>query len=424
MERRITPSFLCSMATENTSQHQQSNESNTHSLNRQLDQLANRCGDPKEQVAILASQCQDLFDSEQQHVDVISFNTVLKALSKTSATLADKKNRGFGVLQEPTTTTTTTSIQDKSVSNPIYTARDAAERATNLLLEMERAHEQDPDSSIAPDALSYNSVIDAWAKSRVEDAPQACERLLKRMLSHDTIHPDTISYNAVLDAWQGDKSPNSLERIDKIYRHMQQEYEQGNVSVKPTIRTVNSVITAHAKHIYQLQGKEALECAKAAHAILDENKEKYAETGDADYQVDVVTYTSVMEAYARCGSLNATMAAEQLLKELTDLYQETNNSKLQPNTRTYTALITAWAKTKSYKAPHNAEALLKEMEESEDTSIKPNTRSYTAVIQAWARSRDATKPQRALRILKHMKELARNGDTHARPNLITYNSGE
>jgi hypothetical protein len=306
-----------------------------------------------------------------------------------------------------------------TVSNPIYTARDAAERATNLLLEMERSNK------IALAATSYNSVLDAWAKSRVNDAPQACERLLKRMLDNTTIKPDTISYNAVLEAWQGSKSPNALERIDKIYRHLQQEYKQGNVNIKPTIRTANSVISAHAKHVYQLQGKEAFECAQAAHAILDELKQQYAETGDADYQVDVVTYTSVMEAYARCGSLDATLAAEQLLEELKEVHQETNNTKLQPNTRTYTALITAWAKTKSYKAPHNAEALLKEMEESSsESSIKPNTRSYTAVIQAWARSRDATKPQRALRILKHMKELARNGDARARPNLITYNSGE
>jgi len=242
------------------------------------------------------------------------------------------------------------------------------------------------------------------------------------MLDHSTVAPDTISYNGVLDAWHNDKSPEGLERIQKIWRHMEQEYQGGNLQVKPTIRTVNSIITAYAKRIYELQGEEALECAKMAHNLLLEMKDKYQETQDADYQVDVTTYTSVMDAYGRCGSLEATLCAEQLLEELKQLHAETGNSKLQPNTRTYTSLITAWAKTKSYKSPHNADALLKEMEGSD--TFPPNTRSYTGVIQAWARSRDVTKPQRALRILKHMKELAQNGNDSVKPNLITYNAGE
>ena len=267
------------------------------------------------------------------------------------------------------------------------------------------------------------SRLDAWVKSRVDDAPQACERLLKRMLDHATVQPDTISYNGVLDAWQY-HVPEGLERIEKIYRHMQHEYDRGNVHVKPTTRTVNSIIAAHARCIPELpRGEEGMECANAAHDLLLEMKQKYEETQDPDYQVDVMTYTSVMEAYAQCGSLEATRCAEKLLQELKQVYQETQNPKLQPNTRTYSTLITAWAKTKSYKSPHNAEAVLKEMEESEDDAIKPNKRSYTGVIQAWARSRDATKPQRALRILKHMKELSKQGTANVRPNLITYNSG-
>lgn len=266
------------------------------------------------------------------------------------------------------------------------------------------------------DPLSRSSLfsLDAWAKSRVDDAPQACERLLKRMLDHDTIEPDTISYNGVLDALH---TSGDLERIGKIYRHMQHEYEEnGNTLVKPTIRTVNSIITAHAKRVSALKGDEALECAKNAHSLLNEMKQKYEETGDEDYQPDIHTYTGVMDAYGRCAMLDATLEAEKLLKELKE------HPTLEPSTRSYTSLITAWSKTRSYKSPQNAEALLEEMELSEST--KPNARTYTAVIQTWARSRDATKPQRALRILKHMKELAQNGDTNARPNLITYNAGK
>lgn len=138
------PSSLCSMTTENK------NEQSTHSINRQLDQLATKCGNPQEHVILLASQCEDLFHSSVPHVDIVSFNIVLKAWAKTCATLAEQ-SKTFGVAA-PT-------FEDDIPSVPVYTTRDAAERATNLLLEMERTAQEDPDSTIVPDTSSYNSVI-------------------------------------------------------------------------------------------------------------------------------------------------------------------------------------------------------------------------------------------------------------------------
>lgn len=265
-------------------------------------------------------------------------------------------------------------------------------------------------------------VADAWAKSRVDDAPQACERMLKRMLDHPTLEPDTISYNGVLDSWAYSKKQEGMERVLKIWRHMEQLYEDGNTRVKPNMRTTNSIITAYAKRVRELSGQEAFGAAQAAHAVLLKMVKRFEQTQDPDYQVDVMTYTSVMDAYARCGSLEATQCAEELLTELKEYYKETGNTKLQPNSRTYTSLITAWAKTKSTKSPHRAEELLQEMQGGGDTT-KPNTRSYTGALQAWARSRDPTKPQRALRLLKQMKQLSKNGDQKVHPNLIAYNAG-
>lgn len=262
----------------------------------------------------------------------------------------------------------------------------------------------------------------------MNDAPQACERLLKRMLDHPNVEPDTISYNTVLDSWAHccSNTQEGITRVLKIWQHMEQLYENGNVRVKPTMRTIHSIITAYAKRVkeYNVSGQreKALDMAKAAHAVLLSTRQRFEQTQDPDYQVDVMTYTSVMDAYAQCRSLEATQCAQDLLTELKTLYKETGNTKLLPNTRTYTCLITAWAKTRSPKSPHKAEELLQEMQQG-GNEIKPNTRSYTGVIQAWARSRDPTKPQRALRLLKQMKQLSKHGDQTVHPNLIAYNAG-
>ena len=91
--------------------------------------------------------------------------------------------------------TTTTLNEDHP---QIYTAKDAAERATLLLLSQEQEYENgDIAESARPDTLSYNEALQAWAKSGVQEAPHNAERLLKRMMEHEYAEPDGMSYNAV-----------------------------------------------------------------------------------------------------------------------------------------------------------------------------------------------------------------------------------
>lgn len=131
--------------------------SNNRDFNAQLNQLAEKCGNPKEHVVLVASQCEDLFHSSPE-VNVVSFNTLLKAWSKTCATLAENKGSTSGKQQQQSSS--------DIPSVPVYTARDAAEHATNLLLEMERAVDESDDDdsdessrSIVPDTTSFNCVI-------------------------------------------------------------------------------------------------------------------------------------------------------------------------------------------------------------------------------------------------------------------------
>ena len=154
-------SLCCSMVKtdERSSQHPSSSSSNSNSsivqsLNIRLDQLAQRCADPKEHVILLASQCEDLFlHSRNNEADTVSFNIHLKAWKNTCATLADNKHK---------TTTNSAAFDWKIPSHAVYTARDAAERATNILLEMEQTLRQDPNSPIVPDCTSYNIVIGTY----------------------------------------------------------------------------------------------------------------------------------------------------------------------------------------------------------------------------------------------------------------------
>ena len=276
----------------------------------------------------------------------------------------------------------------------------------------------------------------AWAKSGVAEAPQNAERILKRMMDNEYVEPDSFSYNGVLEAWAYSGKPESLPKVKQIWQKMEQLYAdaegQENVQknpIKPTIRTVNTIIQAHSKRVQKLVEARDLEgarkTAREAEEFLELMKERYEQSKDPDHMPDVMTYTTVMDAFGKCGRYHSTLKAQALLEELKDLYEKSgrSNPKLKPNVRTYTSLIAAWSKTRSSDSPAEAERLLAEMEASDDPEVQPNARSYTAVINTWGRSADHTKAQRTLKILQTMKEKAKaTGRKDAAPTLISYNA--
>lgn len=117
-------------------------------FNMDLDKLAERAGSANEHVISRAAECQDLWEkqlsegADSLRPDTISFNTVLKAWNKCCQALTDRDRNVIGL------------PADIGHSVPIYTPRDAAERATTLLFQ------QDKDENASrPDATSYNIVI-------------------------------------------------------------------------------------------------------------------------------------------------------------------------------------------------------------------------------------------------------------------------
>jgi pentatricopeptide repeat protein len=380
-------------------------------FNAHLERIAEKCGSIKEPVIARAAECQELWEQERElaydgstsfHPDLSSFETMLMAWNKCTQTLAKSRRDHISL---PT---------DASSTVDVYTPLDAVKRATSLLL----AHPE-------PGLLAYNIIMDAWSKSRVPEAPDANERLLKRMMDDEKIEPDTNSYNLLLDAWANSNRENSLEKVTQIYKHMEHLHEQGSSAVSPSIRTINAVLHAHAKQAAQFTRDnnyaEAHNCAAAALEILREAKRRYEETNDHEWQPDVATYTSCIDVHSRCGSYKASRTAQDLLEELKALYAKTNNGNYKVNFRTYTGVVTAWSRTRSDESPSRVEELMKEM--NQDPSTKPNSRTYTAAIQCWARARDPLKAKRVLKLLMEMREEYQNtGNKDVRPTTITYNN--
>ena len=384
-------------------------------FNDHLEKLVQKCGSMNEPVTVRAAECQELWEQAKENArennfqpDVTSFHLVLSAWSQCTQTLVRSRRNRQSLPAQP---------GSNKLNVDVYTPLDAVKRATTLLFAY-------PD----PDLNAYNTVMDAWSKSRVPEAPEAAERLLKRMLDDESVEPNTNSYNLLIDAWANSNKKNSLDKAIQIYRHVDNlRMDETKKNVSPTIRTVNAVLHAYARKSAQYTSQndqagfdEAAKCAAASLNLLEEMKRRYKETGDTNWQPDMATYTSVMDVHSRCATYRTTKIAGELLTELKNLYEKTGNYRHKPNFRTYTTLVTAWSRTKSDESPQRVESIMEEMKKSGE---KPNARTYTAAVQCWARARDPLKAKRVLKLLMEMREeYKKTGSEHVRPTTLTYNN--
>lgn len=168
----------------------------------------------------------------------------------------------------------------------------AARRATSILSHMTKRYEADK-TNVSPDAASYTTVINAWARSR---------------------------------------EPDAVERAEEVFKLCEKSYRKGNHRVKPNTLTYNSLINCYSK-------SSDADASEKALGLLETMKEKCKAEGFEDCFPDVVTYTSCIDALAKRKSVEAAAKAESLLEELENAHKDApDDHRLKPNVRTYTSV--------------------------------------------------------------------------------------
>jgi pentatricopeptide repeat protein len=180
--------------------------------------------------------------------------------------------------------------------------RVAALRAEELLKELETRCRAG-DSELAPTTRSYNAAILAWKNSNSTDAPQRAEALLKRMNARygagdESCRPDRVTINSIISVWAKCRQEGASERAETFLKFMENLYYQaGDTSLKPDSYSFNSVIDAYS-------WSSSTGAAHRAEALYNRMKSLY-EAGDPDLQPDIVTLTSLRNAWARSGDAEA-----------------------------------------------------------------------------------------------------------------------
>jgi pentatricopeptide repeat protein len=374
------------------------------SLNLNLDALAQSAAAPRAQE--LLQRIHALYQEGYYEVspDIVSYNSVLKAW--------------------------------KEDNNPA--------KAYELLQEMLLIG--DADNGIHVDVISFNTVILAFAKTG--NYPQA-EDLLRQMQKRDDLpDPDTVTYNAVLYAFAQSPDKGAAIQAENLLREMMNP--KFNVTVDTT--SFNTVIHAWS----QMADTTAVAAARRAQQLLD-HMEQLAAAGNSNVHPDVYGYTTVIQAWARCGqpqesqkvldrmtarkglvpnrfTYTAVMSslakagqaekAEIILNDMMDAYTS-GNLALKPDTVAFSSVIDGWAKLSNVDKPYAAEramSLLERMKELEHEGMGPNARTYTSALTALAKSGTWEACDNARELLNEMEAEYNNGNALLQPTTIHYNT--
>lgn len=321
----------------------------------------------------------------------------------------------------------------------------SASRAQELLTRIEALHKEGY-YACAPDIVSWNSVLNAWARSPDKDAPRKAvdlllieleqglepnvisfntliwtfarrgmvdeaKAVLEKMQSRYGVEPDTISYNTLLYALKddADKAEELLKKIIQL--------SEGNPNVRPNTVTFNTVLYSWANSLSPRAPARAEE--------LLQHMERLYQAGNKDVEPDAYSYTSVIQTWAASKRKVSVTKAKHLLSQMEKLAVE-RGKHIRPNKVTYTCLMLAISNTGLYGSAEEANELLDRMwetyEKEGDVTIKPDTVTFSSVIASWSRENSTVAHEKALELLERMDDLSAAGHEDICPNAFTYTS--
>ena len=132
------------------------------------------------------------------------------------------------------------------------------------------------------------------------------------------------------------------------------------------------------------------------------------------FSPNAVSYGTVIDAWAQSGEYQAALEAEGILRRV----QVLQDGSVHANVRMYSSVINAHAKSRRPGSAKKAERLLKDMELS--NNVRPNAYCYTSVIDAWAKTRSKGSTSRAVSILDRLLIKYRGGDKSMRPSVVSF----
>jgi len=305
-------------------------------------------------------------------------------------------------------------------------AKGRAERAQSIHDAMLQKYKATNDPSLAPSVLSFNTLLNVWAKSGEPDVPKRVEAVLEQLLNSRTgaefLVPDAVTISTILDAYarSSDKGTN-VTRCEEIF----ESAEKWNIT--KTLYTYSTLQNVYARSGRSNGARKALE-------ILDSMWKRF-EDGDVLAKPNSVNYNAVLNAASRSPTAENTAMGIELLRRM-ELPSHQGGDDVDPDRLSYALTILCCSRCNDpVLGVETAEKILERMEararqeekrrkvlsSAAPPSVRLDVECFNVVLTALAR--DSHRGIDRMRtIVDRMERYAANGVSSVRPNVRTWNA--
>lgn len=298
--------------------------------------------------------------------------------------------------------------------------------------------------NIQPDAITYNALLYSYSQKPNPNSAEETETLLRQLIEYNKPH-DVISYNIVLNAWAKnnthDKDPltktnkkkRAADRAEMLLIEMQRRYlDYSHVHVKPNVRSFTILLDAYSNSNDLDAAKKATELLYFMEELSGEKEGGSGGSGGSgcddndneSLRPNLFMYNSVLNAWSKSSLPGSSQCAQDLLDRMIDNCITHHDKKgedyviVRPNTISFAICIKAHARGDEKGSSDKALALLKRMLElykHYGFDTKPDTGTFNSVLRALNNDSNEDQATKAENLLRQMKEMGLH------PDLTSYN---
>jgi hypothetical protein len=297
-----------------------------------------------------------------------------------------------------------------------------ARRAEALLVEMIRRSRQG-ESAVEPSAMSWGSVLRAWAESGLPDSGEQAQRVLDQFekwyeAGNSLVRPNVVCYTTVMSAWGRGNAPpkTALEKVNKILSKLEQEYiETLDETLRPNKVTYITAIDVYCRKMPDIAGS-------LSQSLVDRMIQLYSMNLGFDRPTRIV-FNTLINAWSRSKEPNAAENAEKIFQWMEAQYLA-GNKLVQPDEVSLCGVLNAWANNALNGGAFRAQQIMDHTEilTAEQRGFNHTIVSWNVLIKAWGRSRAEDSVTRAKNILLRLEKQYEQGYSDVKPDTTTYSS--
>ena len=316
----------------------------------------------------------------------------------------------------------------------------AGERCSEILRHMQERDEAG-FPRVQPNIRTFNAVIDSHAyNGRVAEAE---DMLLSMVDNYESsaarsmdgiedenlpVRPDAFSFNTVIQQWARSRSPDGGRRAEYILDRMLKFHYDGNADVRPDERSFAYIIYHYTKGAGRTNPKSPDRALKLLQKMIGMYKQGYSELLPVynNKTNPIFAFTSVIDAHSVLRRSDSGLVGEELFNAMSKLGEKIE--ALRPNTYACLSVLYGWSSCGSVEAGERATNFLQQMEDDmdkavsrgEESMMRTTQRCYILAQTAWARSPSEHKAEGALKVLEMMEQNYDNGNLESKPTVQAY----